>query len=66
MSENMQTITNKENEFLKRLDIALFNGLALIMRLIMILHPGKVTSMTTTSVFVVAVAIALAIFMKDI
>ncbi|CZR51287.1 uncharacterized protein PAC_01162 [Phialocephala subalpina] len=56
----------EKQKFLGRLFMALFGGLALIIpMLIMTLHPGKVTSLTTTSVFVVAVAVALSYFMKD-
>jgi len=46
--------------------MALFGGLALIVpMLIMTLHPGRVTSLTTTSVFVVAVAVILAYYMEN-
>lgn len=52
--------------FLSRLYMALFGGLALtVPMLIMTLHQSKVTSLVTTSVFVIAVAVALAWFMKD-
>lgn len=33
--------------------------------MIMALHPSKLTSLLTTSVFTVAVAVALAVFMSD-
>jgi len=49
-----------------RLLMALGGGLALIApMLIMDLHPTKATALVTTCCFVVAVAIALAIFMRD-
>ncbi|KAK0740344.1 hypothetical protein B0T18DRAFT_417771 [Schizothecium vesticola] len=49
-----------------RLLMALGGGLALIApMLIMVLHPSKATALVTTCCFVVAVAIALAIFMRD-
>ncbi|KAH6698411.1 hypothetical protein BKA61DRAFT_622206 [Leptodontidium sp. MPI-SDFR-AT-0119] len=52
--------------FLSRLYMALFGGLALtVPMLIMTLHQSKITSLVTTSVFVIAVAVALAWFMKD-
>ncbi|KAL2072892.1 hypothetical protein VTL71DRAFT_12235 [Oculimacula yallundae] len=52
--------------FLSRLYMALFGGWALVSpMLIMTLHESKVTSLVTTSVFVIAVAVALAWFMKD-
>lgn len=57
---------DKKEKFLGRLSMALFGGLALVSpMLIMTLHPGKVTSLVTTSVFVVAVAVTLAAFMTD-
>ncbi|KAH9212884.1 hypothetical protein DL95DRAFT_507848 [Leptodontidium sp. 2 PMI_412] len=52
--------------FLSRLYMALFGGWALTApMLIMTLHQSKITSLVTTSVFVIAVAVALAWFMKD-
>ena len=49
-----------------RLVMALGGGLALVgPMLIMVLHPTKITALATTSCFVVAVAISLAIFMQD-
>ncbi|KAE8441928.1 hypothetical protein EG329_004186 [Mollisiaceae sp. DMI_Dod_QoI] len=60
---------NKERgwaAFLSRFYMALFGGLALIVpMLIMTLHESKVTSLVTTSVFVIAVAVLLAGFMED-
>jgi len=52
--------------FLRRLYMALFGGFALIApNLIMTLHQTKVTSLVTTSVFTLAVAVVLAHFMTD-
>ena len=51
---------------LARLLMALGGGLALIAPvLIMVLHPTKLTAILTTSCFVFAVAVGLAIFMDD-
>ncbi|KAJ5729146.1 uncharacterized protein N7483_003654 [Penicillium malachiteum] len=53
-------------DFLSRLVMALFGGAALIVpMLIMTLHPSKLNSLLTTSLFVVGVAVILAWFMKD-
>jgi hypothetical protein len=52
--------------FSSRLAMALFGGFALIApMLIMALHPTRLTSLLTTSIFVFAVAIALAWYMKE-
>jgi hypothetical protein len=56
----------KWQAFLSRLAIALFGGAALIApMLIMTLHPSKLTSLLTTSVFVVGVAEVLAWRLED-
>ncbi|KAJ6013493.1 hypothetical protein N7540_008084 [Penicillium herquei] len=53
-------------DFLSRLVMALFGGAALIVpMLIMTLHPSKLNSLLTTSLFVVGIAVILAWFMKD-
>lgn len=55
-----------QKDFLSRVAMALFGGVALVVpMLIMTLHPTKLTTLLTTSVFVFAVAIALAWFMYD-
>jgi hypothetical protein len=52
--------------FQTRLIIAVSAGLTLIVpMLIMSLHPSKLTSLVTTSVFVVAVTVVLAYVMED-
>ncbi|KAF4449364.1 lysyl oxidase-like protein 2 3 4 [Fusarium austroafricanum] len=49
-----------------RLIMALVGGFALIgPMLIMVLHPTKLTSLLTTSIFTFAAAVCLAVFMKD-
>lgn len=56
----------ENNKFISRLSMALFGGAALIAPLlIMTLHPTRLTSLLTTSVFVLAVGVALAWWMKD-
>jgi len=56
----------KQRQFLSRLAMALFGGVALIApMLIMTLHQSKLTSLLTTSLFVVAVAVTLAWWMED-
>jgi VIT1/CCC1 family predicted Fe2+/Mn2+ transporter len=52
--------------FVSRLAMALFGGAALIApMLIMALHQSKLTSLLTTSLFVIAVAVMLAWWMED-
>lgn len=52
--------------FLSRLRMALFGGCSLIApMLIMRLHPTRVTELVTTSVFILAVSIILAWYMRD-
>ncbi|KAF2677148.1 hypothetical protein K458DRAFT_409895 [Lentithecium fluviatile CBS 122367] len=52
--------------YLSRLKMALFGGIALVApMLIMKLRPSKLTGLLTTSLFVLAVAIILAWYMKD-
>ncbi|KAM5357472.1 hypothetical protein ACJZ2D_016238 [Fusarium nematophilum] len=49
---------------LARLGMAVGGGLALIVpMLIMVLHPTKLTAILTTSIFTLAMAVALAVFM---
>jgi hypothetical protein len=56
----------KQRQFSSRLSMALFGGAALIApMLIMALHQSKLTSLLTTSLFVVAVAVTLAWWMED-
>jgi hypothetical protein len=56
----------KQRQFLSRLAMALFGGAALIAHmLIMTLHQSKLTSLLTTSLFVIAVAVTLAWWMED-
>ena len=56
----------KKNRFLSRLAMALFGRVALIApMLIMTLHNTRVTTLLTTSLFMVAVAIVLAWWMED-
>ena len=56
----------KKDTFFARLPLALAGGFALIApMLIMTLHKSKLTSLLTTSFFVLAVAIMLSWFMKD-
>ena len=56
----------KKDTFFARLPLALAGGFALIApMLIMTLHKSKLTSLLTTTVFVLAVAVALSWFMKD-
>ncbi|CZT11922.1 uncharacterized protein RAG0_15922 [Rhynchosporium agropyri] len=58
--------TKTKEDFLTRLCMAVFGGLALFApMLIMTLHEGKTTSLVTISVFVFVVAITLAWRMKD-
>ncbi|KAF5009263.1 hypothetical protein FDECE_4475 [Fusarium decemcellulare] len=58
--------TKAKKALWSRLIMALGGGLALVVpMLIMVLHPGKMASMLTTSSFVVAAAICLAVFMED-
>lgn len=52
--------------FLSRLFAALFDGISLIApMLIMTLHQTRLTSLLTTSIFVIAVAVVLAYVMED-
>jgi uncharacterized membrane protein len=56
----------KKIQFLSRLTMALFGGAALVApMLIMTLHQSKLTSLLTTSLFLVAVALALSRWMED-
>jgi hypothetical protein len=56
----------RQKEFFTRVAMALFGGAALVApMLIMTLHPTKLTTLLTTSLFVFVVAIALAWFMDD-
>jgi len=58
-------IATRRSLFLSRLSFALFGGLALIApMLIMTLHQTKLTVFLTTSIFGVAVALVLALFME--
>ena len=53
-------------DFVSRLRMALFGGLSLIApMLIMRLHPTLLTELITTSVFILAVGVVLAWYMKD-
>jgi hypothetical protein len=56
----------RRKDFGERLWMAAFGGAALIAPMhIMTLHPSKVTSLVTTSVFVTVVGVVLAKFMTD-
>ena len=56
----------RTGEFLSRLRMALFGGASLIApMLIMRLHPTLLTELVTTSVFILAVGVVLAWYMKD-
>ena len=56
----------RTGEFLSRLRMALFGGVSLIApMLIMRLHPTLLTELVTTSVFIFAVGVVLAWYMKD-
>ena len=60
--------TKKEqfDDFLGRAAMALFGGLALILpMLIMVLHQTRLTTLLTTSFFVLGVGLILAYFMRD-
>jgi hypothetical protein len=64
--DSLNAREKKWQAFLSRLAIALFGGAALIApMLIMTLHPSKLTSLLTTSVFVVGVAVVLAWQLED-
>ena len=55
-----------DREFLSRLRMALFGGVSLIVpMLIMKLHATLLTQLVTTSVFIVAVGVGLAWYMRD-
>ncbi|KAL9612473.1 MAG: hypothetical protein Q9167_002945 [Letrouitia subvulpina] len=61
-----QRAAQEAGEFLSRLRMALFGGLSLIApMLIMRLHPTLLTELLTTSVFILAVGIILAWYMRD-
>jgi hypothetical protein len=63
---NRDAYYKKQRQFLSRLAMALFGGAALIApMLIMTLHQSKLTSLLTTSLFVVVVAVTLAWWMED-
>ena len=58
--------TKYSTEFISRLKMALFGGIALVApMLIMSLHPTQLTQLLTTSVFVLVVGIILAWYMND-
>jgi hypothetical protein len=58
--------TQYSTEFISRLKMALFGGIALVApMLIMSLHPTQLTQLLTTSVFVLVVGIILAWYMND-
>lgn len=60
-----EEMVRDKNAFYARLSMALFGGLALIVpMLIMTLVPSRTTSLVTTSLCVLAVAVALSYFMK--
>lgn len=62
----MNAEAKKRKSFIDRASMALFGGLALIApMLIMSLHATQATQLATTSLFVVAVALALAWQMED-
>lgn len=56
----------EKNRLWLRLAMALCGGLALVIpMLIMVLHPSKITNLVTTTCFVLAVAVGLAVFMRS-
>ena len=58
-------LAKAQKDFTARMIMALFGGFALVVpMLIMSLHPSRLTNLLTTSLFVFAVAAALAWFMK--
>lgn len=64
--DSLDAKEKKWQAFLSRLAMALFGGAALIApMLIMTLHQSKLTSLLTTSLFVVAVAVFSAWWMED-
>lgn len=64
--DNLHAKIKKQRLVFSRLAMALFGGAALIApMLIMTLHQSKLTSLLTTSVFVVGVAVALAWRLED-
>ncbi len=66
ISKKKEAEDEKKSLFLSRLAMALFGGLALIVpMLITTLHQTKLTTLLTTSLFVAAVAVALAWWMED-
>ncbi|KAK3313287.1 hypothetical protein B0H66DRAFT_565763 [Apodospora peruviana] len=71
MNETTSGITKakevKERQALwARIFMALGGGLSLVgPMLIMVLHPTKLTALTTTSCFVTGIAVVLAVFMRD-
>ncbi|KAI4212612.1 MAG: hypothetical protein LQ351_004684 [Letrouitia transgressa] len=63
---SQQTAEQEAGEFFSRLRMALFGGVSLIApMLIMKLHPTLLTQLVTTSVFILAVGIILAWYMRD-
>jgi hypothetical protein len=64
-SEAGSAIKTEALAFFQRLKISLFGGFVLVVpMLIMTLHPTLLTALLTTSVFVFAVAVTIAIQMK--
>jgi hypothetical protein len=60
------TYYKKQRQFLSQLSMALFGGAALIApMLIMTFHQSKLTSLLTTSLFVMGVAVVLAWWLED-
>ena len=60
------TAIQQTREFLNRVKMALFGGIALVApMLIMTLHPTELTTLLTTSIFVLVVAVILAWYMKE-
>ena len=65
-TKSMNSIEEGIRQFLARLGMALFGGLALIApMLIMVLHESILTSLLTTSVFVLVIGATFALFMND-
>ncbi|MCJ1480523.1 hypothetical protein MMC06_000678 [Schaereria dolodes] len=61
-----ESAAQQTGEFLNRLKMALFGGTALVIPMpIMRLHPTELTTLLTTSIFVLAVAIILSDYMRD-
>ena len=65
-SYSQEAAQRSAKDFVSRLRMALFGGVSLIApMLVMRLHPTLLTELVTTSVFILAVGVVLAWYMKD-